>query len=184
MKKITALVIAALMLFTLAACGGNNATDGNATDGNVAASYEGTLSELCTKLYETNPLELPVMTEGAPVDLADADSLKYYLGVEDTAAFTEVIFSETMMGSQAYSLVLAKVADTAKTEELKASILNGVDTRKWICVEADQVRVASSADLIMFIMVDSSFGATIADDMVEAFKTNVGELTGETLKKG
>ena len=37
MKKFLAVILAALMLFTLAACGGNNATDGNATDGNAAA---------------------------------------------------------------------------------------------------------------------------------------------------
>ena len=69
-------------------------------------------------------------------------------------------------------------------EAIKNAMFNGINTRKWICVEADQVRVASAADLIMLIMVDSQFGATIADDMVNAFKTNVGELTGETLTKG
>ncbi len=37
MKKFLAVLLAALMLFTLAACGGNNATDGNATDGNATA---------------------------------------------------------------------------------------------------------------------------------------------------
>ena len=36
MKKFLAVLLAALMLFTLAACGGNNATDGNATDGNAS----------------------------------------------------------------------------------------------------------------------------------------------------
>lgn len=35
MKKFLAVLLAALMLFTLAACGGNNATDGNATAGNA-----------------------------------------------------------------------------------------------------------------------------------------------------
>ena len=35
MKKILAIVLAALMLFTLAACGGDKNTDGNATDGNA-----------------------------------------------------------------------------------------------------------------------------------------------------
>lgn len=182
MKKITAIVLALVMLMSFAACG-DKATDGNATDGNAVASYEGTLSELCAKMYETNPLELMVMTEGAPVDLTDPDALPYYLGVSTAEDFKEVIFSETMMGSQAYSLVLARVNDTAKTEDIKKAILENVDARKWICVEADQMRVASSADLIMFIMVDSQFGETIADDMVEAFKTNVGELTGETLSK-
>ncbi|MBE6773324.1 MAG: TAXI family TRAP transporter solute-binding subunit [Ruminococcaceae bacterium] len=37
MKKFLAVLLAALMLFTLAACGGNNATDGNASDGNASA---------------------------------------------------------------------------------------------------------------------------------------------------
>ena len=40
MKKFLAVLIAALMLFTLAACGGNNATDGNATDGDAAAALK------------------------------------------------------------------------------------------------------------------------------------------------
>lgn len=180
MKKITAIVLAALMLFTLAACGGNNATDGNA----APAAYEGTLTELCAKMYEANPVELMVMTEGAEIDLSDPANLESYLGITNTADIKEAIFSETMMGSQAYSLVLARVNDTANVEEIKASILENVNTRKWICVEANQVRVASSADLIMFIMLDSQFGETIADGMVEAFKANVGELTGETLAKG
>ncbi len=36
MKKFLAIALAAVMLFALAACGSNNATDGNATDGNAA----------------------------------------------------------------------------------------------------------------------------------------------------
>ena len=180
MKKITALVLAALMLFAFAACGGNNATEGNA----APAVYEGELSALCTKMYETNPVELMVMKEGAPVDLADADALSYYIGTSNTADFKEVIFSETMMGSQAYSLVLARVADGADVEDIKKGIFDNVDTRKWICVEANQVRVASAADIVMLVMVDSQFGETIADGMVDALKTNVGELTGETLTRG
>ncbi len=37
MKKLLAVLLAALMLFTLAACGGNSATDGNATTGNASS---------------------------------------------------------------------------------------------------------------------------------------------------
>lgn len=43
MKKFLAVLLAALMLFAFAACGGNNATDGNATDGNAT---EGNASAL------------------------------------------------------------------------------------------------------------------------------------------
>ena len=37
MKKFLAIALAAIMLFALAACAGNNATDGNATDGDAKA---------------------------------------------------------------------------------------------------------------------------------------------------
>lgn len=48
MKKFLAVLLAALMLFTLAACGGNNATDGNATDGNATAGNAGDVIKTIT----------------------------------------------------------------------------------------------------------------------------------------
>lgn len=178
MKRITAIALALLMLVGgLVACGNNAEPD-------APAAYEGTLTELVTKIYETQPLELPVMTEGMAVDLADEYAVKAYLGLDSAEGIAEAVFSETMMGAQAYSLVIAKVSDTSKTEELKNAMFSGIDTRKWICVAADQLRVVSSADLIMLVMIDSSFGEGLADGLVDAFKTNVGELTGETLTQG
>ena len=69
-------------------------------------------------------------------------------------------------------------------EAIKNAMFNGINTRKWICVEADQLRVVSSADVIMLVMAGSEFAPGLADGMVEAFKTNVGELSGETLTRG
>ena len=177
MKRITSIaIVLVLLVCSLAACGGSQPE--------APVAYEGAITELVTKLYETNPLELPVFTEGMPVDLADADAVMAYTGLESADGIAEAVFSETMMGSQAYSLVIVKLSDTAKAEEIKAGMFNGINTRKWICVEADQLRVVSSADLVMLVMADSKLGEGIADGMVEAFKTNVGELTGETLTKG
>lgn len=177
MKRITSIaIVLVLLVCSLAACGG--------TQSEAPATYDGAITELVTKLYEANPLELPVMTEGMPVDLADADAVKAYTGLDSADGIAEAVFSETMMGSQAYSLVIAKVSDAAKTEDLKSAMFEGINTRKWICVEADQLRVVSSADLIMLVMADTQLGEGIADGMVDAFKTNVGELTGETLTKG
>lgn len=176
MKRITSIaIVLVLLVCSLAACGGTQPE---------AAPYEGAITELVTKLYETNPLELPVFTEGMPVDLADADAVKAYTGLDSADGIAEAVFSETMMGAQAYSLVILKLSDTAKAEEIKKAMFEGIDTRKWICVEADQLRVVSSADLVMLVMADTKLGEGIADGMVEAFKTNVGELTGETLTKG
>ena len=89
-----------------------------------------------------------------------------------------------MLGAQPYSLVLAKVGEGADVEAIKNAMFNGINTRKWICVEADQLRVVSAADVVMLVMSGSEFAPGLADGMVEAFKTNVGELTGETLTRG
>lgn len=178
MKRLTSIaLVLVLLVCSLAACGG--------TQPEAPAAYEGAIAELVTKLYDTYSVgELPVFTEGMPVDLADADAVKAYTGLDSADGLAEVVFSETMMGAQAYSLVIAKLSDTAKTEELKKAMFEGINTRKWICVEADQLRVVSSADLIMLVMADTQLGEGHADGLVEAFKTNVGELTGETFAKG
>lgn len=177
MKRFTSIaIVLVLLVCSLVACGGGQAE--------TPAAYEGSIAELVTKLYETKPLELPVFTEGMSVDLTDADALMAYTGLESADGIAEAVFSETMMGSQAYSLVIVKLSDAAKAEEIKSGMFNGINTRKWICVEADQLRVVSAADLVMLVMADSQLGEGIADGMVEAFKTNVGELTGETLTKG
>ena len=98
-----------------------------------------------------------------------------------------------MIGAQAYSLVVARVSDASKLEEIKKAMFEGIDTRKWICVEADQLRVVSCKDLIMLVMVSSEFAPGVADGMVKAFAEVIsgGEvddvnnvLSGEELVKG
>ena len=178
MKRLTSIaLVLVLLVCSLAACGG--------TQAETPAAYEGAIAELVTKLYDTYSVgELPVFTEGMPVDLADADAVKAYTGLDSADGVAEAVFSETMMGAQAFSLVIVKLSDTAKAEEIKSAMFNGINTRKWICVEADQLRVVSSADLVMLVMADTQLGEGHADGLVEAFKTNVGELTGEVLSRG
>lgn len=175
MKKVLAIVLAlAAVVAVFAACGGKEETP---------ATYEGTLAELTTALYAVQSVEFGV-TDAIEVDFTDEYAPNSYLGLESTEGLAEATFSESMIGAQAYSLVLARVSDTAKTEEIKKAMFDGIDTRKWICVEADQLRVVSSADVIMLIMVSSELAPDVADGMVEAFKATVGELSGEVLTRG
>ena len=178
MKKIIAIVlvvvVAAVAVFALTS---NKAPEASATP------YEGTLEDLTNALYEANPVEFMV-GPAMPVELTDVDALYAYLGLESADGIAEATWSESMIGAQPYSLVLAKVADGADMEAIKNAMFNGINTRKWICVEADQLRVVSAADVIMLVMVGSEFAPGLADGMVEAFTANVGELTGETLARG
>ena len=110
------------------------------------------------------------MLGSIPVDLTDEFSYTTYLGLEDPSKISEAVVSESMIGAQAYSLVVAKVADgqdaAAVAEEMKA----GINPRKWICVEADDIKVATSGNLICFCMIDSEYAEDFtAQDAIDGF---------------
>ena len=47
---------------------------------------------------------------------------------------------------------------------------DGINQAKWICVEADDLRVVACGDVIMLVMVSSQLSDTVtAQDMVDAF---------------
>ena len=204
MKKILALLLAALMMMTvLVACGektdenNNENIDENVTDNvnddtaadttedtadeSASAGLDGTLSEIIVKLNEQKTPEF--MTGEIPVDLTDADSVKYMTGLDSAEKVKEAAAHESMMGSQAYSLVLVRLNDAADAEAVATEMKNGIDQRKWICVEADDLRVVASGDLVMLIMIDSEYASTVtAADYVDAFTALAGGSLDVDLK--
>lgn len=200
MKKILALILAALMMMTvLVACGDktenndvNNdevvdsnddtAADSNddAAENNDAAVAE-TPAEIIAKLNENKQPQF--MIGEIPVDLADADAVLYYTGLESAEKIKEVSVFESMMGSQAFSVVVARLNDAADAEEVANGMKNGIDQRKWICVEADDLRVVAADDLVMLVMISSEYAADVtAADYVDAFTNYVGGTLDIDLK--
>ena len=116
-----------------------------------------------------------------PVELSDAELTQWLTGISDPALLTAAVVNESMMGAQAYSLVLARVADAAKAEEVAQMMLVNIDPAKWICVQADDLAAAIKGDLVMFIMVDTQLGLT-AQNMVDAFSQVAGGVD-KTLTK-
>ena len=175
MKKfISVILMAALALSLFAACG---KTD----DAPKGADLSGESAEaLVNKIYETKMPEFALMT--MPVDLADAEMVAWQTGINDPALLKEAVISESMMGSQAYSMVMVRVNDAAKSEEVAQMMLDNIDPRKWICVAADDIDAAIYGDLVLFVMIDSSFGIPAAD-FIGAFKTIAGGALDKELSK-
>ena len=175
MKKfISVILMAALALSLFAACG---KTD----DAPKGADLSGESAEaLVNKIYETKVPEFALMT--MPVDLADAEMVAWQTGVSDPALLKEAVISESMMSSQAYSMVMVRVNDAAKAEEVAQMMLDNIDPRKWICVAADDIDAAIYGDLVLFVMIDSSFGIPAAD-FIGAFKTIAGGTLDKELSK-
>ena len=176
MKKILALFLAAMMAFGFAAC--NKPADDNNGGSGVSMS----LNEIIDAVYKKNPIDLSLETDS--VDISNADMLNSFTGLDSADKIKEAIVSEPMMGSQAYSFVLVRVKDAADAEEVANAMINGINPRKWICVEADDVRVMVKGDVVALYMVDSELGDEMSGDGIEAALTEVlGGSLDKVIKK-
>ena len=135
----------------------------------------GTPSEIIDKIYAKKSVDLSLVTN--TVDLSDTEMAKSITGISSLDKVESAAYSESMMGSQAYSLVVVKVKNKKNTKTIANEMLNGIDQSKWICVTADDLRVAAAGDVVVLIMVDSQFEETVtAKGIVDAFKSLCGGL--------
>ena len=162
MKKMMVLVLVLAMAVSMAACGSKAADK---------APLEGTMEENALKIMEISPVEF--MGGCIPVDLTDADTVRYFTGLQDPAVITDAAVYESMMGSQAFSLVLVRTAEGADAKTVAQEMTDNIDTRKWICVGADEKLVAGYGNTVMLIMLDSQLGLQ-AQSYVDAFKSVCG----------
>jgi len=139
MKKI--LLTLLIGLFCLTGCGSQN--------------VEGTLEELMTKVYDG------ISEENLPMGLTNMEineeNIEGFLGTTDIE-YTEAIASESMVGSIAHSVILLRTKDTKNIEEVKNTIKESVNPRKWVCVgvEKEDVIIKNKGDLIIVVIVENT----------------------------
>ena len=172
MKKLICALLVLSLALAMTACGDKQPTETTAP----AANIEGTMEELLNKVIEQRPVEFAGGVY--PIDLTDTSedgawAIKSYTGLDDASQLTEAAAYEPMMGSLAFSMVMVRTAEGADTRAVAESMKSGVDPRKWICVEADDLKVAGIGDVVMLIMV-STTGDMTAQSFVDAFQTVAG----------
>jgi len=163
MKKLTAILLLLAVLACLAGC----------SEKQTHPDLQGTPAELIEKLYGWHQkIELPLVT--TDLDLTETGALEYNLGMTSAEPFSAISLSEPLMG-QPYSLILARVKDAADAEKTAKALLDSVDTRKWICMEADTKMAAYYGDVVLFFMVSSEFSdSATTDSIAEAFQKLCG----------
>ena len=148
MKKFLLVSFALILCLTLVGCGSKN--------------VEGNLEDLMTKVYSTlKQEETPMMLTNMEVT---KENVEGYSGTSDIE-FEEALASESATGSIAHSVVLLRIKDNADVEKVKEKIKNSVNPRKWICVEAEEVKVESKGNLILLVMSNK----TATDKIVAEF---------------
>ena len=167
MKKLIAMILVLAMAVAMTACG-NKAAD--------KAALAGTMEENTLKVMEIAPVEF--MGTVIPVDLTDTSedgkwAVQYFTGLSDASKITDVAVYESMMGSQAFSLVMVRTAEGEDAKAVAQEMKDNIDPRKWICVGADEIMAAGYGDTVMFIMLDSQLGLS-AQSYVDAFAQVAG----------
>ena len=166
MKKIIAFALVLLLCASLfAGCGAKKVT------------LEGTPAEIIEKIYAEKSVEFApwTLTPDDP-DYGSMWDWTYYTGLADGSQVAAAASSESMMGSIAFSLVVLRVNEGVDTKSVAEQMKSGIDTRKWVCVEAGDLQIAGYGDVVMLIMVDESFAdqGITSQNFVDAFKTVCG----------
>ena len=132
------------------------------------------LSEILDKIYEIKKPEFAF--DSMAVDFDDEYAVSSYTGLtmDDVEKLDAAIVSEPMMSSQAYSLVLVRVKDKVDAADIAQKMADGINQRKWVCVEADDLTVVSKDDVIMLFMADKELSFS-SDDAVAAFTEAYGK---------
>ena len=176
MKKLICAVLALSLVLAMTACG-KQATETTTPETTAPeGALVGSMEELLEKVIEARPVEFAGGV--IPIDLNDTSedgmwSIKSFTGLEDVSMLTEAAAYEPMMGSLAFSMVMVRTKGGEDPKAVAESMKSGVDPRKWICVEADDMKVAGVGDVVMLIMV-STTGDMTAQSFVDAFQTVAG----------
>ena len=139
------------------------------------ASLEGTPAEIIEKIYAQQSVEFAPMTLSP--DDPDYGSMwdwTYYTGLADGSQIAQAAVSEPMMGSIPFSLVVVRVNEGVDAKAVAEQMKSGIDTRKWVCVEAGDLQVVGYGDVVMLIMVGEDLEGIASQNFVDAFKTVCG----------
>ena len=149
---------------------GNNTGSGSQDE---TKTYSGTLPELINAIYANHSVDLN-LSDPTAVDLSNSDQISYYLGLTDASKLKEAYYSEALIGSQAYSLVVVRANSAKDAASVAQSMFDGINQNKWICVTANAVAAGAYGETAMLVMANTDLGETLTTDLRAAYASAVG----------
>ncbi len=178
-KSVIVIFITLLVLVVITGVVVFNASKNESNLTSVTLNSNGKIKKFINQVYDQIPKDDMMSVESVNIDLNDEYALNSYLGLQDKDKIQCAVASEPLMTSSAYSFVVASLKDGSNAQEVANEILNGVNPRKWICVEAEQINVIFKDNVVVLVMTDKDLATSITN----AVKTKLNVTDANVLEK-
>ena len=175
MKKFVSLVLAAVLALSLAACGKDNASDGDkpakpTSALNILETVWNTYGEDEKFAVAGGDFSEANAREDAPgvFNLKDRALVDSELGLPETAAVDEAASLVHMMNANTFTA--AAYHATGDTAELAQQLRDNIMHRQWMCGFPDKLVVAEVGEYVVTV-----FGA---NELVDTFMTHLNGIYG------
>lgn len=175
--KLIFLIIIAILAVALIIAGIVLAINANKPKSNVQITSAEDMQNLVNTVYTGLEDNLPPTLNTQIVDVNNVDVLKSFTGLTSNENIDAVVASEPMIGSQAYSFVLVKVKDGADADSIAKEMSENIDTRKWICVQAEKLYATSVDNLAVLVMSSDEWATPVYNKVKEVLGAHNEEYT-------
>lgn len=176
MKKKQNILVIALILLAVISFGIIILVSGKENTSSLETTKD--IIKMINSINKDNKNVLPEL-ETMKIDVKNIDEVTSYTGLTSNDDIESIVVSVPLITSQAYSVAVVKVKDTADVEKIKQEMLDNIDMGRWICVSAEQLYITNSGNVIFSVMTDKDIAKAVYDD----FKKYVNNEIGKELEK-
>lgn len=141
MKKLTALLLAVLLVFGLAACAGSPA-ESNAKPGDTM-TLQDILTSITKDVADLPDTETTALTK---------DNFEYFAFTAMARRGVEAIAADSLINAVPHSVVLMRAQDAETAKQLAADVEANLNPAKWVCVEAEKTAVLVHNCTVLLVM--------------------------------
>ena len=121
--------------------------------------------------------------ETETIDINNSDDLLSYTGLKSNENVESVIVSLPQMNAIPYNLAVVKVKDNTNIEEMKEEMLNNINMRRWVCVNADKLYITNNGNVIFLIMANEEDAKPIYEEFKKYVNNNIGKELEKTYEE-